>query len=416
MTRRTLVIVACLVFSLLLLQPQVFSASYQVEMGSEPVMVKPGLVNGMNFGNWMIVYDLLPEFQALNIPLLRFPAGNYGDDNFLSGAALRLLVMVSDSLGAVPMVQHNVFRGDVAEAVKWVEYAKEHDLGIKHWFIGNEPDLYSTNRGDPKWTPEYYSKLFREYAVAIKDVDPDAVIIGPAVTGTPNEEWLKTFLFIAGDLVDILAWQWYPTDGSMPEKEALQTAKQVGEHIAMFRSWTKDPKINPLGYERDIPLFLSEFGLSWRTNHARLLTDVTSSLWLAEVYGEMVHAEMDYAAYFALQGTGGHGLFDVALWPRPSYFVHWMLAQMGDTWHVVEQVKNRDQLVIYASKTLEAELFLLINKEEVPVLVNFPAAKGPLTSFWVDDQDQEEIKQQLWDTDVTLAPYSVTLVKFERSD
>lgn len=416
MTRKTLVFVTCLVLSLFCFQHLSLAASYQIEMGSELVPVKPGLINGMNFGNWMIVYDLLPEYQALNIPHLRFPAGNYGDDNLLTGAALRLLVMVSNSLETVPMVQHNVFKGDVAEAVKWVEYAKKHDLGIKHWFIGNEPDLYSTNRGDAKWTPEYYAKLFREYALAIKDVDPDAIIIGPAVTGTPNEEWIKTFLHIAGDLVDILAWQWYPTDGSMPEKEALQTASQVGEHIAMFRSWAKDPEINPLGYERDIPLFLSEFGLSWRTSYARLLTDVTSALWLAEVYGEMVHAELDYAAYFALQGTGGHGLFDVALWPRPSYFVHWMLAQMGDTWYAVEQVKSRDQLLVYASKTLEADFFLLINKEEAPVTVNFPAAKAKITSFWVDDQDQEQIKQQLWDADVTLAPYSVTLVKFERSD
>lgn len=390
--------------------PAVEAETFTFYLTDKSVRVKPGLINGMNFGNWMVVYDLLPEFQALKIPLLRFPAGNYGDDHLLSEAALKLFLMVADSLEAIPMVQHNVFKGDVTEAVKWVKYVKDNDINIRHWFIGNEPDLYGTNRGQPHWTPEYYSNLFREYALAIKEIDPDAVIIGPAVTNTPNEEWLTTFLQIAGDVVDILAWQWYPTDGSASVQEALDSAKQVSEHIQLFRSWTKDPTINPLGYEREIPLFLSEFGLSWRTNHARLLTDMTAALWLAEVYGEMVHAELDYASYFALQGTGGHGLFDVALWPRPTYFVHWMLAQMGSEWYQVDQVADYSNLVVYGSKTVEHEFFLMINKDDQSCLVNF-LAPGSITSYWVDEQEQEEIKSQTWDQDVVIAPYSVTLVK-----
>jgi len=62
---------------------------------------------------------------------------------------------------------------------------------------------------------------------------------------------------LAGDLVDVLAWQWYPSDGSMPEEQALATAKDVGDHIRMFRAWTKDPEINPLGLGTgDYPLYL----------------------------------------------------------------------------------------------------------------------------------------------------------------
>ena len=416
MLKRVLVLVFGLFLILGFTSTDVWGQPYSVRMSEALIQVKPGLINGMNFGNWMVVYDLLPEFQALDIPLLRFPAGNYGDDYFLSEAALKLFLMVSNSLEAIPMVQHNVFKGDVDEAVKWVMYSKEHNLGVKHWFIGNEPDLYATNRGSPQWTPEYYSQLFREYALAIKQIDPEAIVIGPAVTGTPNERWLKAFLQYAGDVVDILAWQWYPTDGSTACEDALASAHQVSEHIALFRSWSKDPSINPLGYEREIPLFLSEFGLSWRTNHARLLTDMTAALWLAEVYGEMVLSELDYSAYFALQGTGGHGLFDVALWPRPTYFVSWMVAQMGNTWYKVDQVTDRDKLVVYGAKTSEQYMFLLINKEHIAQTVTFPQAKGPCQSFWVDDQDQEELWLHTWFDEVTLAPYSVTLVQFGRSD
>lgn len=390
--------------------------SREITMGSKLIEVKPGLLNGMNFGNWMIVFDLLPEYKALKIPQLRFPAGNYGDDNLLSKASLKLFIMAAQALEATPMVQHNIFKGDVQEAVKWVKYAREEDLGIRHWFIGNEPDLFASNRGAQQWTPQYYAEQFRKYAEAIKKEDPQALIIGPAVTGTPNETWIKTFLLLAGDLVDILAWQWYPTDGSAARTEALASAAEVGEHIRMFREWTKDPRINPLGHQRDIPLFISEFGLSWRTQHARLLTDLTAALWTAEVYGEMVLAELDYAAYFALQGTGGHGLFDLALWPRPTYFVHWMLAQMGRTWCDLEQILPRDQLVVYASQTEDQYYFLLLNKQETPCSLSFPQATSAITGYWIDDQEQEELKQNIWEKEVTLAPYSVTLLKFRRDE
>jgi len=404
------------VVTLIVLAAPAAAADFELKMGDEVIPVSPTLLNGMNYGNWMILFDLLPEYKELNIPLLRFPAGNYGDDNFLSAASLRLLMMAADALDAIPMVQHNVFRGDVEEAVKWVRHVKEEGLPIRYWFIGNEPDLYGPNRGGTHWTPEYYANKFREYAIAIKEVDPDAIVIGPVVTGTPNEVWIKTFLRIAGDLVDVLAWQWYPSDGSMPEEQALATAKDVGDHIRMFRAWTKDPEINPLGWEREIPLFISEFGLSWRTRHARLLTDMTAGLWLAEVWGEMVHAELEYAAYFALQGTGGHGLFDVALWPRPTYFVHWMLAQMGHSWRSVEYSAPSNVLKAYGSEVDDECFFLLINKQHDPLTVSIPEAVGPITCLWIDDEEQHELKEQIWEEgEVTLAAYSVSLIKFRRN-
>lgn len=405
-------ILCVLVVGLLLGMP-VSAFGYSLTQGDPIAEPHPTLINGMNFGNWMIVYDLLEEYNELKIPLLRFPAGNYGDDHLLSEASLRLFMMVVRDMGAIPMVQHNIFKGDVAEAVKWVEYAKANDFGIKYWFIGNEPDLFGTNRGAPQWTAEYYSEQFREYAMAIKEVDPDAKVIGPVVAQTPNELWIKTFLNIAGDLVDILAWQWYPSDGSMDEKQALASAAAVGDHIRMFREWISDPAVNPKGYEREIPLFLSEFGLSWRTNHARLLTDMTSALWLAEVWGEMVLAELEYAAYFALQGTGGHGLYDVALWPRPAYFVSWMLSKMGPVWHEVLGTGPRDKMVAYSSQAGNSSVFMVVNKEREAVEVAFPEAISALEVFWIDDQDQEEIHTAIYqEKELLLPPYSVSLVIF----
>ena len=310
------------------------------------------------------------------------------------------------------MVQHNILQGTPEEAAHWVQVSLDEEWNIRYWFIGNEPDLFASNRFQPHWTPEFYANTFRDYAEAIKAVDPEAKVIGPVVTGTPNEEWIKTFLTIAGDVVDILAWQWYPSDGSMDREEALATAVQVREHMRMFREWISDPKINPLGYEREIPLFLSEFGLSWRTNHARLLTDMTAALWLAEAWSEMLLEGMDYAAYFALQGTGGHGLFDAGWFPRPTYFVTWMLARMGPVWHEVEGAGSRNEMVAYGAMDGESVTVLVLNKTYEPLLLELPVASA--VQYWVDDPWQEEIWFRPTASEVEVPPYSVNLLTFSK--
>lgn len=387
------------------------SQPMSLTLGEALIEPSPMAINGMNYGNWMILHDLAAEYHELNIPLLRFPAGNYGDENLLTHRALERFVRAAEFLGAEPMVQHNILQGTPEEAAHWVQVSLDEGWGIRYWFIGNEPDLFATNRAQPHWTPEFYAQTFRDYAQAIKAVDPQAQVIGPVVTGTPNERWIKTFLNTAGDVVDILAWQWYPSDGSMDREEALATAVQVRDHMRMFRQWMADPAINPRGYQREIPLFLSEFGLSWRTNHARLLTDMTAALWLAEAWSEMLLEGMDYAAYFALQGTGGHGLFDVAWFPRPTYFVTWMLARMGPVWHEVDGIGPRETMVAYASRADEQWSVLLINKSQESIPVKLPAAEG-VVHYWVDHQEQEEIWFRRAGSVVDIPAYTVNLVTF----
>lgn len=382
---------------------------FTLTVGEEAVAVaSPMLRSGMNYGNWMIVYQLLDRYEPLDIPLLRYPAGNYGDDNLLTGHALERFVRSADWLDAEPMVQHNLLMGDPEEAARWVRFAQEEELRIGYWFIGNEPDRYAI-RGQPQWTPEYYAEMFREYAAAIRAVDPEARIVGPAVTGTPNLEWMEAFLRGAGDVVDVLAWQWYPTDGTADRDEALASAVEVREHIELFRSLAGDPEYNPDGWEREIPMFISEFGLSWRTSHGRLLTDMTAAIWLAEVWAEMVIAELEYAAYFALQGTGGHGLFDSGHFVRPTYFATRFVAEMPERWHPVEIDAPRADLVAYAARgeggTTE---LLLLNKREEPVTVAIPEARGTVRAQSVSDAEQDEPVETRFRGGVELPPYSIT--------
>lgn len=409
---------------------RVESSDFTLEIGDQIATAPPMLRSGMNFGNWMRVYPLMEEYERLEIPLLRYPAGNYGDENLLSENALERFVRYARDMDAEPMVQHNLIQGSPEEAARWVAWSRDNEMGIRYWFIGNEPDLYAPNRGEDEWTPEYYSEKFIEYADAIRAEDPDARLVGPVVTGTPNEEWMEVFLERAGGEVDVLAWQWYPTDGTAPVDEALSSAADVGEHIALFRDMAADPDINPDGYDRDIPMFISEFGTSWRSSHGRLLSDMTAALWLAEVWGEMTLAELEYAAYFALQATSNHGLFDRSEFVRPTYFSTLFAARMPDRWHEVTIDAARDELVAFAaveprdavdgeSVTLDdiqrgdTVRLMLINKLDEAVSLALPQAGGTIVTESVNDAEQETPDRGEWRDGVRIPAYSVSQASFE---
>ena len=82
---------------------------------------------------------------------------------------------------------------DAAHAVR---IARERGLVVPYWEIGNEPDLYATVRGDPRWTAERYCAVFRAQAAAIRKEDPKARLAGPATSAAePNATvFLKEFV------------------------------------------------------------------------------------------------------------------------------------------------------------------------------------------------------------------------------
>jgi hypothetical protein len=58
--------------------------------------------------------------------------------------------------------------------------------GVRFYVVDNEPDLWSETHTDVRPAQTGYDDMlanFREYAAAIKDVDPSAYVMGPAISG-----------------------------------------------------------------------------------------------------------------------------------------------------------------------------------------------------------------------------------------
>jgi hypothetical protein len=329
---------------------------------------------GQNFGPWMNKTDEFIEiYKDAGVPLLRFPAGNWGDENDISPNMVDDLHRVAEALSAEVVIHTRSWRGGTPEkAAELVRYANvEKGYGFKYWEVGNEPDLYlrrNSRKGDPVFDVNWYNTQFRLFANSMKAVDPDIKVVGPAVTGGWRD-WIPDFIRENGDIVDVISWHWY-TDGHETTPEiALTTPPEIKEQVNTIRGWWVDPEVNPKGYQRELPpLFLGEYSITWASGVRVPLATQVGALWVAETIGHMANLGVEMGAHFSLMGSPGgtrwHGLVDPLKKYRPVFGVFKMYKEWGTT-QVRTKTVNPDNLPVFASTREDKSLaILVINKDQ----------------------------------------------------
>ncbi len=386
--------------------------------------IKPHAIRGVNLNNSMQVAKVVKWALDLKIPTVTYPAGNIGDTqdcnremdfNFYS----LQLSMVENPF---TFVQTRVFGGTPEGTVQSVKNAEKAGFKVDIWSIGNEPDLYHRAHA-PEWTPQYYNKVFREQVSAMREYKSDIKVAGPLVS-QPNDNWIRTFIEENGDIVDVLAWHWYPTSGDADDEVALATAPDITNQIRRYRGWLKDPKINKKGYNRDIKLALTEYAIHWNTPNKRHLADMVGAMWLAEVVGYLALEGIDYSHYFCFGEYGGHSLFEPGNYkPRPSYWVFNFYANRFAT-NLVACISTDKKLKVFSSRNTKnyiiavnqskekiknLKISLLNNEEKVSkvILTSLTAdLKGAIVKSITNEVSLENIK-------VSLEPYSVNAIELE---
>lgn len=392
---------------------------------SRPVGRLPELaVSGFNFANFMQVVGFERELGELRIRSIRFPAGNLGDQRDRTPADLDLLRRHWLLLGRPQVVmQARVFGGTPQQAKEAARYAASIGLPVAYWEIGNEPDLYPPAGS---WTPEGYCETFRAFVDALRPEAPQARFAGPAVSGGSHKmEWVRRFVFACGDVVDVVTWHVYPTDGTWPENEALATSAEVSSEIERVRSWLQDPATNPRGWRRagEVGLGVTEFGLSWRSASFRHLADFTAALWTADVAGRLMAGRVELAQYFALQDTGGHGLLDAAGFTRPTYHVFRMLSELRGSVVPVRLDAARPTVSAYAVAGDDGALRVLVVNADASLAFRMRFEDADATPLRLLSADQlTEVSFETYDDVVSLPatlpvpipPRSVTVVRLAR--
>ena len=328
-------------------------------------------VLGANHGPWsdLGVANLEPA-KTSGITFLRWPGGNWGDQNDVQTYQIDYYITQAHLLGAEPSITVRLLNGTPEQAAQLVQYANiEKRYGIKYWSIGNEPDLYIVK--DSTWTPQFYAKRWREFATAMKAVDPTIQFYGPEISGFlgdvdsfhPREllyansvkleftkrDYLTEFLKVNADLVNIVAVHQYafPISGTQDNPTWAEMRADEAEWDRIV------PNLHRIIKEttgNDKPVAVTEFD-SNATESVGTETSPDSfynALWLADVLGRMIRTQPDITAYWLLKNANtGHGLlggFDI----RPTYYVYQLYKQFGD--HLLRASSPEQSVSLFAAK------------------------------------------------------------------
>ena len=334
-----------------------------VDAGQSLGEISP-LVYGSNYGPWLFVtLDVRPQAVAAKISFLRFPGGNWGDQNDLDEWQIDQFIALCKELGSEPSISVRLKGGTPEKAAALVKYVNvTKGYRVRYWAIGNEPSLYGKDYDTVR-----YNREWRQWAEAMRAVDPSIKLIGPEphqftanLSANPKDsagrDWVVEFLKANGDLVDVVAIHRYPFPGS-----ANDPPPTIGDLRANSREWDAIiPTLRSLVREyarRDLPVAVTEANSSWAANSGGEATmdSFYNAIWWGDSLGRMIRQKVDIVAQFALVGEFGlMGKYDV----YPIYYVYRLYQQFGQ--ELIYASSDQPNLSIYAARKPDGALTLMV--------------------------------------------------------
>ena len=404
-----------------------------VDVAQELGPINP-LVYGANYGPWVgVLPELMPQAEASGVTFLRYPGGEWGDQNDLRDYHIDQFISFARRLYAEPFIHVRLRDGDPEKAAELVRYANvTHDYDVRYWAIGNEPSLYASIAKDETWDTERYNAEWRQFAEAMLAVDPDIVLLGPEThqyTGQPaydpkdnkGRDWMREFLLANGDLVDMVAIHRYPFPTSRNSGSAT-----IDDLRANSREWdTIIPNIRALIREttgRDLPVAVTEVNSHWTHAIGGEATpdSLYSAIWWGDVLGRLIRQRVDAVAYFLLQNgdsLGGFGLL-ARYHLRPSYYVYQIYQRFGS--ELVYASSDDPDLSIYAALRDDGALTLVVvnlgpEAKTKPLVLE--GSERAISEVWLFDAEhlaeQVDPASMVAGDNITLPAQSISLIVLE---
>ncbi len=393
-------------------------------------------VLGTNHGPWadLGVNNLEPAKNA-GITFLRWPGGNWGDRNDIQPWMIDNYISQAKMMNAEPSITLRLPNSTPEAAAEWVRYVNiEKKYGVKYWAIGNEATLYEsdTTLAGQTWDAVTCAKRWREFAQAMKKVDPTILLYGPDThqfKGDPSfdpkdsagKDFLREFLKLNGDLVDIVTVHRYPfpscrTCGAPSKAELLANTPEWDAIIPNLRRVIQEVT------GKELPVGIMEYN----SNYSNISGAETSpdsflgALWTADVLGRMIRQRPELLAYWTLKAgsTGaGHALMtSYAL--RPSYYVFQIYKRFGN--RLLAANADDPMVSLFAAKREDgAVTAIFVNRGDAAVKLVLRLEKGEslaLAEAYLFDKthNAEFFTPPMFRSGdpVELAPLSVTMFVF----
>lgn len=396
-------------------------------------------VLGSNYGPWTAVpADMLAAAFDSGVKVVRFPGGAWGDRNELKPYQVDAFMNFVDQIGtegADVMINVNLRDGTPEQAAELVRYVNiEKGYGVNYWAIGNEPTLFGeelkiTGRADD-YDTEQFNREYRQFAEAMRAVDPTIKLIGPELhqyqpvedsnpKDSSGRDWMIEFLKANGDIVDVVSFHRYPLPGGSPNGiftfEDLQRQSYEWEHTFAY--------LNGLIAEhtgREIPIAVTEVNTYWSP---AVQGDVTpdshyAAIWYAELLGQAIESDVFMVNHWLLAQAGtGHGMIDRAD-VRPSYHTLQLFRKFGAEQVVAES--GVEGVSVYAALRDDGALTVIVNNlndEAQTATLQLPDDISREAELWrldvEHDPDSAETIAIPDDNTLTFPAQSVSLLIFK---
>ena len=278
-----------------------------------------------------------------------------------------------------------------AHQAEWVSFSRRSGIDVAFWEIGNEPEMDAPQplKKDQAAVYAWYNKVFEDQARAIKALDPQARVLGPASTNTWfwwHEGNLEKFLEAHGNkhgtgLVDAVSLHWYPGGGDGPWESKRGEAQGWADAMEFIRG------VVDQNDSRRLPLYVTEWnwGAGDQNTSARKLSN---ALGCADIVGMFLRTGVAGHTHFCLQKIDrGWGVLAMkndsrpADQPSPTYFALALAAKLhGRILDVVSDADAKNVLSVYGAQTRDGTVrVLLINKSADPIDAGLSLAGEGLT-------------------------------------
>lgn len=401
-----------------------------------------------NFDGFMNYTPLvINDLKGMNINMLRYPGGAWGEQHVLSYKQLDDLSTVLNQTGAQGMVQVRLgpimtntgdqkkytdlaFRAN--QAGLWVDYMdnckSRQRIGITPnppchpitlWTVGNEPDLLTNTATNAKYTVKDYVNEFIQYSIAMHKNNPTIQVFGPEISSfkgigagpsdANGQLWMDDFLKgvasyekqnnLKFHLLDGVSFHRYPYDRAPGPALLLSSTNEWSYLLPQLRETIKQD------FGRSIPVAITEINTDPGIPGATPPTPGQASLWWADTLGTLMNQQVEYAAFFSAEGVSNpYPLFsnggqkETAMARVMQMFAHLQK-------NVVPIAVQHDPVDMFATvdDARQKVSLLFINKSagQESVQIN-PSAGAPLVGPWKT-------------LNASVPPYSIAVVTMNRN-
>lgn len=334
---RSFVVLLALVLLALGVQGQAEAPTISFDVSQELGEISP-FVYGSNHGPWSgVSLQMQEEAAVTGVTFLRFPGGRWGDLNNLTTQQIDLFMLQAEMWNIEPNIHVRLEGGSPEQVAEIVRYTNiEKGYNIRYWTIGNEPTLFDG------YDPIRFSNEWREFALAMEAVDPTILFIGPEVhqyadTYEPSylddmRNWVREFLTINGDMVDIVSVHRYPFPLQM--SGPVTTISQMRENVPNWATLVEILRTDiqeTLG--RDLPIAITEVNSHWSNGGGGDTTPDSyyNAIWWSGVLTTLIQSEVDIVAYWNFSSAGSNGAFGLLdrYNPRPTYYTYQLYREFG---------------------------------------------------------------------------------------